>query len=114
MKVIRIHTDRTVREVEIENTLEAMQAQVGGYIEAVHLMDDLFAICNEDGKLKELPPVALLLSPSGGIAYDALCGPVLICRAAGEAFTDIRPGDMQRLRRRLFVLPAEQRNTIHS
>ena len=106
MKALLIDTDRKVREIEIENTLKALQERVGGYIEAVHLIDDLFAICNEDGKLRELPPVALLISPDGGIAYDALCGPVVICRAAGEEFTDIRPGDDKRMRRRLFVLPA--------
>lgn len=106
MKALLIDTDRKVHEIEIENTLEAFQARVGGDIEAVHLNDDLVAVCNEDGKLEELPPVALLLSPDGSIAYDALCGPVVICRVEGDEFTDIQPGDARLMRRSLFVLPA--------
>ena len=106
MKALLIDTDRKVREIEIENTLEALQAHVGGYIQTVYLNNGLIALCNEDGKLEELPPVALLLSPDGSIAYDALCGPVVVCRAAGEELTDIQPGDERLMRRCLFVLPA--------
>ena len=106
MKALLIDTDRKVREIEVENTLESFQALVGGYIQTVYLNNGLIALCNEDGKLEELPPVALLISPDGGIAYDALCGPVVVCRADGEEFTDIQPGDERRMRRRLFVLPA--------
>ena len=106
MKAILIDTDRKVREIEVENTLEALQGRVGGYIQTVDLNNGLIAICNEDGKLEELPPVALLISPDGGIAYDALCGPVVVCRAKGDEFTDIQPDDEGRMRRSLFVLPA--------
>ncbi|MBQ7886244.1 MAG: DUF3846 domain-containing protein [Clostridia bacterium] len=106
MKAILINTDRSVREVELDNTLEAMQEQVGGHIEAVPLRSGLMAICNEDGKLEELPPVALILSPDGSVAYDTLCGPVLVCRTKGSEFADIQPGDEERMRRSLFVLPA--------
>lgn len=106
MKAILIDICRKVREIEIENTLEALQARVGGDIEAVHLNDDLVAICNEDGKLEELPPVALLVSPDGGIAYDALCGPVVVCRAEDDEFAGIQPGDEKLMRRSLYVLPS--------
>lgn len=106
MKAILINTDRSVREVELDNTLEALQEQVGGCIETVPLRSGLMAICNEEGKLEELPPVALILSPDGSIAYDALCGPVLVCRTKGGEFIDIQSGDEERLHRSLFVLPA--------
>ena len=108
MKAILINTNRTVCEIEIENALEAMQEQVGGYIEMVEIGEGLVAICNEEGKLEGLPPVALILSPDGTYAQDALCGPVLICRTAGADLTDIRPGDEWEMQRRLFVLPVIQ------
>jgi hypothetical protein len=38
-----------------DNTLEAFQEAVGGYIEAVTLCADLVLICNEEGRLKKLP-----------------------------------------------------------
>lgn len=40
---------------DIDNTLEAMQEFVGGYIEAVTLSDGKVIICNEEGKLLGLP-----------------------------------------------------------
>ena len=39
----------------IENTLQAFQNAVGGYIETVTITGDLVVICDEDGRLKELP-----------------------------------------------------------
>ena len=38
-----------------ENTLEAFQKAVGGYIEAVTVAEDLVIICNEEGWLRGLP-----------------------------------------------------------
>ena len=38
-----------------DNQLEAFQAAVGGYIEAVTVTTDLVIICNEEGRLKRLP-----------------------------------------------------------
>jgi len=45
--------------VEIEHTLKAMQAIVGGYIETV-TSPGLALVCNEEGKLKGLPNNFLL------------------------------------------------------
>ena len=37
------------------NTLEAFQEAVGGYIETVTIAEDLVIICNEEGRLMGLP-----------------------------------------------------------
>lgn len=44
-------------EVEplFENTLEAFQAAVGGYIEAVPVTQNLCILCNETGRIDGLP-----------------------------------------------------------
>lgn len=44
--------DEAVDFVEIDNTLEAAQAIVGGYIEIVEVEDGLYMVCDEEGKLK--------------------------------------------------------------
>ena len=44
--------DEAVDFVEIDNTLEAVQAIVGGYIEIVEVDDGLYMVCDEEGKLK--------------------------------------------------------------
>ena len=39
----------------IENSLEALQETVGGFIETVTLSDNLVLICNEEGRIWGLP-----------------------------------------------------------
>ena len=43
------------KRIEIDNTLEALQKAVGGYIETVTLFEDVALICNEEGRLMGLP-----------------------------------------------------------
>ena len=40
---------------EVDNTLEALQKIVGGFIETVSIADNAVIICNEEGRLKDLP-----------------------------------------------------------
>lgn len=40
---------------DIENTLEAMQEMVGGYIEMVGISNGNCIVCNEEGRLLGLP-----------------------------------------------------------
>lgn len=42
--------------MNIENTLEAKQKLVNGWIEVVSVTDDILLICNEEGKLENLLP----------------------------------------------------------
>lgn len=39
----------------INNELETLQKIVGGYIETITIADNLVIVCNEEGKLKNLP-----------------------------------------------------------
>lgn len=43
---------------DIPNTLEELQATVGGYIETVTFASDALVICNEEGRLQGLPHIA--------------------------------------------------------
>ena len=43
------------RSVWVTNSLKNLQNYVGGYIEAVTLANDCAIICNEEGRLLELP-----------------------------------------------------------
>ena len=56
MKVIIKEVGESPRIEEIENTLEALQSLVNGYIEAVHIDNEIILICNEEGNLQGLPP----------------------------------------------------------
>lgn len=92
MNVLKIHDGRT-EPVEIENTLEALQAAVDGYIEVVPLTPRLCVICNEEGKLLNLPVTAGLLGGIGQV-YDRLHGDLIVCRTTGDGeFADVQPDD---------------------
>ena len=66
----------------IPNTLEALQALVGGYIETVTVATDCTFILNEEGKLLGLPPNFYFCG-------DVFVGPVFICSTAGGDFADL-------------------------
>lgn len=52
MKVIKLCADGVCSIKNIENTLEALQHEVGGYIETLTLTSDLVLIMDEEGCLK--------------------------------------------------------------
>lgn len=90
MRVIRIDTAHRIYWDDLPNTLEALQQAVGGYIEVVPLNEQLCVICNEDGKLLGLPPVAFMPA-----RRDVLCGPLIICRTTPDGeFTDAEEDDL--------------------
>lgn len=81
MKVIVIRPYQQPTVEEIDNTLKAMQAVVEGYIEAIYPWDDEIAlICNEVGKLMDLPPNRNLLNEDGEI-IDYIAGTFFLCGA---------------------------------
>lgn len=52
INVLLIEPGKYPKQIEIEDTLEAMQETVGGYIEEYMPFDDEVAIvCNEEGKM---------------------------------------------------------------
>lgn len=57
ISVLLVQPNKYPKMIEIEDTLEAMQAVVGGDIEEYMPFDDEVAIiCNEEGKISGLPP----------------------------------------------------------
>ena len=61
------------KEIEIDNTLEAKQKLVGGWIEQAFLPkdDSVVLICNEEGKINGM-------KPNRDIGHDIIFGPFLI------------------------------------
>ena len=55
MKAIRKKPGCEPELVEVENTLKALQQEVGGYIEVITLPYGAALICNEEGRILGLP-----------------------------------------------------------
>ncbi|MDL2294301.1 DUF3846 domain-containing protein [Ruminococcaceae bacterium OttesenSCG-928-D13] len=82
------------RVAQIENTLDAKQFAVGGYIEVIHPFADrdVAVVVNEEGKLLGLEPNRAIQYPNG--IKDIIVGSFIICRDAGEDFASLTPQQM--------------------
>lgn len=54
IRVLKVEPGKEPEQTMMENTLEAMQSMVGGYIEMVSLDERTLLVCNEEGKLMGL------------------------------------------------------------
>ena len=87
MKVIYNAPGCTPEPRDIPDTLEELQAAVGGYIETVTIAEDCVIICNEEGRLRGMPHNVKFL----GVDF---VGPILIAGVSDEDFTDLAPESM--------------------
>lgn len=55
MKVLKKAPGESWETIDIENDLGVLQEAVGGYIEAYTFCNDAAVICNEEGRLMDLP-----------------------------------------------------------
>lgn len=69
---------------DIPNTLEELQATVGGYIETISICSDLCVICNEQGRLLGMEYNLKFL----GVHF---VGPIILAGVDGEEFCDLDP-----------------------
>ena len=104
MIVLAIQPGKMPEQVELDGSLESMQAFVGGSIQAVYPFSDPFSdpvaiICNDEGKLMELEHNRALRDEDGNI-YDILCGPFFICGLGEEDFTSLPEDLLQKYAKR--------------
>ena len=55
LKILYKEVGKRPKPMEIEDTLEAKQKLVGGLIEVVPYIDNMLLICNEEGKILNMP-----------------------------------------------------------
>ena len=95
MRVLKINPGKPPIPADIDNTLEALQEAVGGYIETIHINDRLVLVCNEEGKLRQLPKNRELVWKLGEGehriigARDALHGDALIVGIREDEFRSL-------------------------
>ena len=93
MKALLIN-NRSVEEIEIENTLEALQKAVDGYIETVTLIGGYAVmIVNEEGLLRGMPSNLT----ASAIAARKIVGTALVVGVDGDEFTDVPKDIKQRI-----------------
>lgn len=93
MKALKIEPGKAPERIDIDNTLEALQNAVGGYIEVIYPDErrPVGLICNEEGKCCGLELKRALYQ--NGKPYDIIAGTFLVVGLSAEDFTDLREED---------------------
>ena len=85
MKVIVVEPKKKPMVQDIGSGLEYMQKIVGGSIEAIYPFEEPVAlICNEEGKLLNLPLNRALRDDEGNV-YDIISGTFFLCAAPPDS-----------------------------
>ena len=104
MTVLAVMPGKRPVKMELEGTLEAMQAFVGGSIQAIYPFDDPVAIvCNDEGKLGGLEYNRALRDAKGAV-YDIICGPFFVCGLGEDDFASL-PADLMETYSKRFARP---------
>ncbi len=89
MKAVYKKVGEAPQVVDIENTLEALQKAVGGYIEVIGVEGDILMICDEEGKLKGK-------AANFTVRNDVIVGDVLFVQNGYDGdFTDINEANVK-------------------
>ena len=85
MQVVIVEPQKKPVVQDIGSDLESMQQIVGGLIEALYPFDEPVAlICNEEGKLLNLPLNRALRDDEGNV-YDIISGTFFLCAAPPDS-----------------------------
>ena len=97
MRVLMIEPGATPYEREI-NSLEEMQAAVGGHITAIYPFEEQVAlVSNEESIWLQMP---FNRSVEGG--YGGIFGPFFVCGIEGESFSSLTPEQMAHYREKYY------------
>lgn len=96
MKAIVVEPFKKGYVKDIEDSLESLQKEVGGYIEVVYPFEDMVAlVCDEEAKLNGKQANRALRGEDGHV-YDIVCGTFLVLGLGEEDFTDVPEELMQK------------------
>ena len=86
LQVLLVKPGEYPENIEIPDSLEAMQGLVGGLIQMIRpFEDEVVLICNDEGKLMGLPPNRVLRHPETGEIYDVVVGTFFLCAAPADS-----------------------------
>ena len=104
MRVLVVEPERRPEVREIDDSLKAMQEIVGGYIQPIYLDDSVALVCNDEGKLMNLPANRGLRDKDGQI-YDIVSGTFFLCGAPADSdhFTSLTTEQIEQYQERFYT-----------
>lgn len=93
-------TEEAVGIMEVENSLEAEQEFVGGYIEVYCIGNKLDVVCNDEGKINGLEYRVAHIED--GSIVEVIAGDCFVCRHNDEGeFVSIKDEDVEYIKEKL-------------
>ena len=104
MRILVVEPERRPEVREIDDSLKVMQDIVGGLIQPIYFDDSVALICNDEGKLMNLPANRGLRDKDGQI-YDIVFGTFFLCGAPPDSdhFTSLTPEQIERYKERFHT-----------
>ena len=84
MRVLVVEPEQRPEEKEIDDSLNSMQGIVGGLIQPIYLENSVVLVCNDEGKLLDLPANRGLRDKNGQLR-DIVCGTFFLCNAPPDS-----------------------------
>lgn len=121
MKVLRVRPKHYPEVIDIDCSLESLQKEVEGRIQAVYPWDDEVAlICNEEGKLYDdcMEKLNRTLDGPYGIPIDIIVGTFLIVGLTEDDFGELLPEFVEKYEKmfhqpRKFVTYTDSEGKVH-
>ena len=104
IKVLKVEPMKHPEEVTLNNTFRALQAAVGGLIEIINLEDDVYLLCNQEGKLIDLPG-------NRRVGDDIIAGTFYVCGSDEDGELGSLPAEKMNYYGKLFYESEELQKT---
>ena len=104
VQIVVVEPERRPEVREIEDSLTTMQQIVGGLIQPIYLDDSVALICNDEGKLMNLPANRGLRDEDGQM-YDIVFGTFFLCGAPADSdhFTSLTQEQIEQYRKMFYT-----------
>ena len=104
IKVLKVEPMKHPEEAILNNSLQSLQAAVGGLIEIINLEENVCLLCNEEGKLIDLPG-------NRRVGDDIIAGTFYICGSDEGGELCSLPADKMNYYEKMFYEPQEFKKT---
>ena len=104
MRVLVVEPEQRPEVKEIDDSLKTMQSIVDGLIQPVYLGDSVVLVCNDEGRLMDLPANRGLRDKEGQI-YDIVFGTFFLCGAPTDCdhFTSLTPEQIKTYQEKFYT-----------
>ena len=116
LRVLYVEPMKTPVVKDVKDNLTTYQQMVGGHIQLLYpFSENVGVVCNDEGKLLNLPPNRLLRDENTGKPYDVLCGNFFVIGLKNNDFCSLTEDQVKKYHRmydreRLLVPKKKQKN----